>query len=254
MRRGLNTCTASVRRGRHTAADADPRPAGRRVGGGAAAPRRAFTLVEATVTLALMLVLLAVTFPQLTAAAALGGDQQAKMSANAVLDAVATTYGRTTSQLPWDTVTVGNSTVHVPPRPSVDPALVATLAPDVTVLPRPTDAAAGQTQVSVATKKMTDGTAVWWRTGAAAYASAGGRRTCWLMWADVDPPASSTPTSRYLVFDASNDTEAGLCTGHAAVNLTNAPTGADAAGTGSTWTLPLPVDAASMTTAAAAAS
>ncbi len=211
---------------------------------------RAFTLLEGVVTMAVIGVVMAVVFPQLTSAAALGSDQQAKMSANAALDAIATTYGRSTSQMPWQTLSISGQSTLVPPRPQVDPALVRAFAPDVAVMADPASPAQGPTQVSAGSIEQVSADSFWWRVGVAALAKGGGRTTCWLAWSDLDPPAGTAVTSRYYAFDLDSDAQLSLCTGRAASRLTAVPGPGAAEGTSESWSMPMTVTAAQMAAAA----
>jgi type II secretory pathway pseudopilin PulG len=211
---------------------------------------RAFTLIEAVVTLAAMGLLVAFALPQLTNVGTMSGEQHAKLTLNAVADSVVAAYARTVVSAEWNTEVVP----ALPPGPNVDPQRVRLLAPDVRVTDSPTEVGQESNQASVGSRlyQPTAGSSPWWRVGAAVLVSnTSGAGSCWLMWRNLDPPAG-VPLENYMVFDASDGDEGGYCTGQAAVGLEFiAPSADSPPATGKSWSTPRQVTKTEMVSAIA---
>lgn len=178
---------------------------------------RAFTLVELSVTVFLMGIVMAFVLPQITSAATMGQEQQAKSSINATLDAVVASYGRIGTSGGYDTT--GDT-----PRalaPDISAATIRAQAPDVLVATTPATASTRNDQVSVAINYMNSDGVYWYRVGVAAYASGtAASSTCWLAYRDLDAKSSTHSDGQFLVIDMSDAAASeSQCTGAVAAHI-----------------------------------
>jgi len=197
-----------------------------------AAARRGFTLLETVVAIALMVLLMAFSFPQLNSARQMAQDMQAKSVANSVVDTIMTKYGQYGAAQPWDT---GSSPAR-PPQPDISSRLITATNSDVSVTASGMTPSADSSHASVGLYWFTDH----WRFGVAVAAwprsqSLTAPAVCWMYWRDVDGPDRSAVESFY-VFDMSSAIDLTHCTGDVAARLA-VPIKRDL--TGQSWGKPL---------------
>lgn len=175
---------------------------------------RAFTLVEAIVTLVLVLILAAMLIPQFSGESASAADIQAHASAQAALSAAATIY-QTTGVLP-------------------NYSALQAQYPDVSFVNSTTSSVSPST-VSVGVN-----------TAASVFAAAvpGGNSTCWMTsWSTND----SSPTLPPTLYAMESTTVSGFnCSAQYALSLSTCQSGAGA--TGDSWSTPLVCDFTNVST------
>jgi prepilin-type N-terminal cleavage/methylation domain-containing protein len=195
--------------------------------------KRAFTLLEMVVTIAIMGLILGFTIPQIRSASTLSQEQTAKATINGILDTVMGTYGRVGSQGAWNT----NFDPIRPPAPDVSSTTLQSGNPDVLVTPGGDQVSIDNHHASVATIYTGSN----WRVGVAVLSKNSADKSndtfsCWYAWRDVDG-YNSSGTEAYFAYDPATVSDQADCTGQIAARLVVPTT--SSAGEGRSWAHPV---------------